>query len=441
MVITFRGKPYTNTHKLGIELGVNPETLRVMYKRCERDKLSFNKELDKYLIERDKLNELIKFINFHYGLKISNKVELKKFFKEHKIKNKPYACSTEIWFGVIRYAIMYNYMWIIQPTVNFIYNGVEYSNFNKFIRHHRVISLTLYREIINNKGNLRLAILKCENDPEFGLVEKININGITYFSLREVHLKLGIGPASLRHLRREGFTYQEAYDRLKVNRRGTNSGYLFKFPISNGELTFESVEELGEFLGYSERRTRDLIMNLTEEEIFKLPKRDTKSYLFNGKQFSHVNEIEKYLGLGKSTLYGISKRLGLTVEEFINSAEEYVVYYKGKKHYTVAELVRVTNIHQKELTDIYKSVLQIKDIKERSKKFEDKINNRLKYEKFLTYNNNNYKNIYRMSKSLGVGYVTLKNNIRKKTTVEEFHSWLNKHLDKKKNELETINDG
>lgn len=428
MSYEFKGKTYPTLADLGRELNMYHETLSVMSRKSNGDIDLFYNLIDEYLEDRKLMEKLSSLIYRKYGKIFSNKVELKKIFKEEKIKVPPLGCTYRAWYEAICYAIEGDYMWLVAKIPNFEYKGIIYPNYSKFVHHYKIITKTLIDEIIINKGDIDKAILNCENDPDFGVVEEVIINGHTYSSAQEASSALGIPANKLKQLRRSGMTYQEAYEEQIKNKEIYKSQLLFDFPITNGEITFKTVEDLSDYLGMAVTTVYPIIRGLSEEEVFKLPKKEQKKFLFDGKEFNNIMEIENYLDIPHTSLNYTASRLGLTSEEFIANSEKYAIYYEGKKCYALQQLANLIDLDSKEIGTIYNEFLTEEDLLERSKQFEAKIKDRLRMNEYLYYGSKSYDSIYHMSRDLNMSFVFLKKNMENKKSKEEFQEWLETYL-------------
>lgn len=427
-MIIFRNKNYKNFSEICKDFKISPETLRGIRIRCEENSTSFTESLEDFLYERKQINNLIQLVNEKYNASVSSRVELTSFLKKMKIKQPPPGISAVVWSQIVFYSIKYDYTWLVFSENNFYYKDLLYSSYVKFVYHYKIITKNLVEEIINNQGDLHKAILKCENDPEFGLIDEVIINNVKYLSVSEASRHLNISSRKLKHLRREGLTYQEAYEQLIANKESYISRLVVKFPISNGKLTFNSVEELSDYLGYATSTTRRLMQGLTEEQVLNLPKKNSTLYVIDGKEFSSVSEIEKSLGLGSHAIRNTATSLGLTLEEFMDKINDYTLCYEGKKYFTIYALNKDIDLHKLIISNAFKSVSNIENIEERSKAFEEFINEYRKRDSFLLFRGRKYANIHEMSKDLKIGYYTIEKNISNSNSVKEFQEWLEEYL-------------
>lgn len=379
MSIKYDGEYYETLSQLGRVFNIRNETLRHMMTRSKNDEEIFNNNLKDFIIKRDINNRLYGTIKTKYGKDINTRKELYEFFKEQKIKRKPpMGCQVHLWYMAIVYAMENEYLWLVSNLKHFDYRGITYPTYSKFVFHYKIITKTLIEELVKSNGDLHKAILRCENDPEFGVVEEVRINGNVYSSLNEAREALGVSPLRLRQLRREGMTYQEAYEVALKNKEKFSAVVLVEFPITNGGVIFNSITELSEYLGYAETTTRKLICGITDvDEIFKIPKKTRTVYLFDGKEFSSIIEISDYLGVGHTTLHDTASKFGLTTEKFIHDSEKYVVYYENKKCYTLSELSKLIDLHIVEIARVYNRSLEIDDINVRSEMFTKEIKEKL----------------------------------------------------------------
>lgn len=312
------------------------------------EKCNSSEELEEVIIarinKRREAQRILQRFEEELDVRVKTLTEARKSLKDLGLNFGNSIYDLDDILDVIKWSREFNYEWLLNSKDPFTYNGITYKRFKNFLTHHRMIKATLFKNIVKYKGDLRLAIINSEDDPEFATRIPFSAGGFKFKSIAEAAESLDFNAQTFRALLREGKSQEEAYEfcmstmRLEV---GSECGFpiLFRGEVCNNRRELADASGINrpylyryiETLGLSElvyRLENDIILNDEVREVINFAKK--------------FNMTEEQVRQAK-------KSSTLSLEELEKKLNSEKLYYNDKLYYSTAQVEDIEGLNRHQI--------------------------------------------------------------------------------------------